>query len=195
MVKLPYLPPLPHSAHTTSGFARGVRHFWKSCTKFEITVIFFVVSWFRVGFRDFSFGFVISVLILWLPMTGFCSHNKLTSKHYCLWLLNAITKTDDQSLWVSFRRVVRRQRKLLKSAVLWSQGLRRYTMLTAKMWPDFGKSVLMSHFTTQIFITKMRNGIFQSTWKWLQCVVPTLNYQKIIGNTPKSSVILLLWSQ
>jgi len=22
------------------------------------------------------------------------------------------------------------------------------------MWPDFGKSVLMSHFTTKIFITK-----------------------------------------
>ena len=58
------------------------------------------------------------------------------------------------------------------------------------MWPDFGKSVLMSHFTTQMFITKIRNGNFQSTWKWLQCVVPTLNYQKIIGNTLKSSVIL-----
>jgi len=51
------------------------------------------------------------------------------------------------------------------------------------MWPDFGKSFQMSHFTTQIFITKMRNGNFQSTWKWLQCVAPTLNYQKIIGNT------------
>ena len=63
------------------------------------------------------------------------------------------------------------------------------------LWLDFGKSVLMSHFTTQIFITKMRNGNFQSTWKWLQCVVPTLNYQKIIGNTWKSSVTPLLWSQ
>ena len=67
--------------------------------------------------------------------------------------------------------------------------------LWLNMWLDFGKSVLMSHFTTQIFITKMHNGNFQSTWKWLQCVVPTLNYQKIIGNTLKSSVTPLLWSQ
>ena len=69
------------------------------------------------------------------------------------------------------------------------------TEVANNLWPDFGKSVLMSHFTTQIFITKIRNGNFQSTWKWLQCVVPTLNYQKIIANTLKHSVIPLLWSQ
>ena len=32
------------------------------------------------------------------------------------------------------------------------------------MWPDFGKSVLMSQFASQIFQTKMRNGTFQSTF-------------------------------
>ena len=64
-----------------------------------------------------------------------------------------------------------------------------------QMWPDFGKSVLMSHFTFQIFTTKIRNGDFQSPQKWLKFVVPTLNYLKNIGNTVKSSVVLLMCSQ
>ena len=63
------------------------------------------------------------------------------------------------------------------------------------LWPDFGKSVLMSHFTFQIFTTKIRNGDFQSSQKWLKFVVHTLNYQKNIGNTVKSATVLLMWSQ
>ena len=59
----------------------------------------------------------------------------------------------------------------------------------------FWKSVLMSNFKFQIFTTKIRNGNFQSPQQWLKFVVPTLNYQKIIGNTVKSSVVLLMWSQ
>ena len=42
----------------------------------------------------------------------------------------------------------------------------------------FWKSVLMSLFMPQIFITKMRNGNHQSSLQWLQLVVHTLNYQK-----------------
>ena len=47
------------------------------------------------------------------------------------------------------------------------------------MWPDFGKSVLMSHLTTQIFMTKLRRRDIQTTLQWLQFVVQTLNYQKL----------------
>ena len=47
------------------------------------------------------------------------------------------------------------------------------------MWPDFGKSVLMSHLATQIFMTKLRRRDIQTTLQWLQFVVQTLNYQKL----------------
>ena len=60
-------------------------------------------------------------------------------------------------------------------------------LLLKLMWPYFGKSVLMSHFTTQIFITKMRNGNFQSTQQWLQCVVHAFNYQNIMWNSQKET--------
>ena len=45
--------------------------------------------------------------------------------------------------------------------------------------PNFGKSVLMSHLTTQIFMTKFRRRDIQTTLQWLQFVVQTLNYQKL----------------
>ena len=37
------------------------------------------------------------------------------------------------------------------------------------MWPNFVKSVLMSHLTTQIFMKKLRKDI-QPTLQWLQFV-------------------------
>ena len=77
-------------------------------------------------FHDFECEFVISVLSSWLPMTDFCSHSKLTSKHYCFCLLNSITKTDNQSLWMLMS-------EFSKSAVLWRHSLRRYTMFKIRL--------------------------------------------------------------
>ena len=50
-------------------------------------------------------------------------------------------------------------------------------------------------------VTFYNSNIYIQNEKWdlpidlIVVIVPTLNYQKIIGNTLKSSIILLLWSQ
>ena len=63
-------------------------------------------------------------------------------------------------------------------------ALAYYYALTIVMYNIFhlllnlGKSILMSHFMPQIFITKMRNEDFQSPLQWLEFVVYTRNSVK-----------------
>ena len=74
----------------------------------------------------------------------------------------------------------------------WFQSPTCHTRLD-NMWPDLGKSVLMSHFTPQIFRTNMRKSNFQSSFQWIQFVVYTFNYQNFMWNTLEVLQPLFWW--
>ena len=85
---LPHLSTITSALHfegsvTSENRVRDLKSQWFFCD----FMILGVISWFQFWFRGCQ----------WLV---FFSHNKLTSKHYCLWWHNAITKPYNQSLWM-----------------------------------------------------------------------------------------------